>query len=185
MKPFKKIHYASDEVSGSVPAFSFRGRAPKRSELVLFLPPFFFMLTSKLSKFSKPIEVNPSNREQPKSNHSYYSFVFFSEMNEISKYILPLPDLLREQLWERETCEWGVSVCYGVVDGRYAFRIPSWLLPFPSGYSSHRYYIVANSVALIGETQKLCLNQIWSDSPPTPPAPHDTDVCTVFTTVIF
>lgn len=57
------------------------------------------MLTSKLSKFSKPIEVNPSNREQPKSNHSYYSFVFFSEMNEISKYILlPLPDLLREQL---------------------------------------------------------------------------------------
>ena len=52
---------------------------------------FFLMLTSKLSKFSKPIEVNPSNREEPKSNHTYYSFVFFSEMNEISKYIfLPL-----------------------------------------------------------------------------------------------
>lgn len=143
-KPFKKIHYASDEVSGSVPAFSFR-RPQRWSELVLFLPPFFFMLTSKLSKFSKPIEVNPSNREQPKSNHSYYSFVFFSEMNEISKYILlPLPDLLREQLWERETCEWGVSVyVMGIVEARYAFRIPSWLLPISIRISSHRYYIVA------------------------------------------
>ena len=68
------------------------------------LPSSFFMLTSQLSK---PTEVNPSNKEEPKSNHSYCSFVLFSEMDEISKYIfLPLClTCCRSSSEEREACK--------------------------------------------------------------------------------
>ena len=148
------------------------------------LPSSFFMLTSKLSK---PTEVNPSNKEEPKSNHSYCSFVLFSEMDEISKYIfLPLCLTCCRSSSEKEKPASEEWVCLFRGSGwEVCFQNPLLIaLHFPQDIFT-QILQCGCSIALIWETQAMPLTRSDQALHLLHQLLHDTDVCTVFTTVIF